>query len=210
MYLRPCHGEFFQALLVFLALLLPFSCHGSTAAASTPSASSNQERLERLGLQGVRPDPFVAASPLIVAAVCSDGIAMVAAHTVSKKEKLLRNFDPEKEAKTKNENKDDESDDKHDKRSSFAKIWKDLPNDHGGPYRINQIDRSGTHLLSAGWRADCDLLVEKIRSLASQELALFGSPQWGIPYGRMLAQKSSFWMAQLAASEHVSVCAVLC
>jgi len=50
---------------------------------------SLEEKMESLGhlrLQGMKPDPFAAASPLIVAAVCSDGIAMIAAHAVAAKD----------------------------------------------------------------------------------------------------------------------------
>lgn len=173
-----CLDTLLTLCLLALMLLVSF-CRAS----SSPSISE-AARMESLGLYGIQPDPFIAASPVIVAAVCSDGIAMVAAHTVSKTEKLLREVEDERETR----------------KGSFG--WKDLQQGHGGPYRINRIDRSGTHLLSAGWRADCDFLAEKLRSVASKEVAIFGPPQWGLPYGRFLAQEASLWMAQLAVSEH--------
>jgi len=50
------------------------------------SLEENMESLRHLRLQGMKPDPFVATSPLIVAAVCSNGIAMIAAHAVAAKD----------------------------------------------------------------------------------------------------------------------------
>jgi len=186
---------------IFLSyLLLPISCEASSLA-TTLNAAIKDENLENLGIVGTRPDPFIAASPLIVAAVCSDGIALVAAHTVSSREKLLREVCREEA----DNDKADKDDGEVKAKTTFAGIWNDLPTDHGGPYRINSIDRSGTHLLSAGWRADCDLLIEKVRSIASNEVAVFGKPQWGLPYGRFLAQEASLWMAQLVVSNRAPV-----
>ena len=168
---------------IFLVFnLIPYYCH----------ASSISSKDDILGLKGIAPDPFVAASPLIVAAVCSDGIAMVACHTASTEEQLLRPKERQQEQE------------ETDKEGTFAKFWNDLPANHGGPFRIHKIDRSGTYLMAAGWRADCDMLLEKIRSIALQEVAVFGAPQWGLPYGRLLAQDASLWMAQVAVSEQVS------
>jgi hypothetical protein len=179
---------------LFMLLLLsvaPPTCQASSAEASSSATASPKEDI--LGLRGIKPDPFVAASPLIVAAVCRDGIAMVAVHTVSTEEKLLREIRPEE----------------NPEKGMFADLWKDLPANHGGPYRINRIDRCGTYLMTAGWRADCDFLLEKIRSIAAQEIAVFGKPQWGLPYGRLLAQDTSLWMAHVAVSEQVR-CGLCC
>ena len=186
-----------------------------------------EEAIEQLGLHGIRPDPFVAASPLIAAAVCSDGIAMVAAHTVSTKEKLLRDFQHDYRHEVA-DTKDDtnintannnphsiqsaDTEDNDDTNMSetnvlsenfFTDCWKELQRDHGGPFRIRKIDRFGTHLLTAGWRADCDVLTAKLRSISSKEIAVFGPPKWGLFYGRYLAQEISLWMAQCAVTDGV-------
>lgn len=186
-----------HSLVLSYLLFLPLFCVASSSTATLSTA----ENLESLGIVGNLPDPFVAASPLIVAAVCSDGIALVAAHTVQSQEKLLREVCPEEEEEEEADKDGQAETDNAPTTTTFVDIWKDLPTHHGGPYRINRIDRSGTHMLSAGWRADCDLLTEKIRSLASDEVAVFGKPVWGRPYGRLLAQKASLWMAQLAVSD---------
>jgi len=205
----------------FLVLLLVVacmtrSCLASSLASSSSTANNNnrqvgmsvEEKMEHLGLQGMKPDPFVAASPLIVAAVCSDGIAMIAAHTVAAKEKLLRDHTTtpiQENDKDDEAEKDDTSTGTSKESSSLESLiakWRDLQKDHG-PHRINIIDRFGTFLLSAGWRADCELLMDKIRSMASKEVAVFGPPKWGLPYGRMLATEASHWMAQCSVSEHV-------
>jgi len=120
---------------------------------------------------------------------------MVASHVTSSKERLLRDIiRPEDDAA-------------NDNQKSSAAIFQDLPELYGGPFRIHTIDRYGTHLLAAGWRADCDLFTAKLRSIASREKAVFGppTPKWGLPYyARHLAQEASYWMAQCAVSEAVS------
>jgi len=83
--------------------------------------------------------------------------------------------------------------------SSIAK-WRDLQKDHG-PHCINIINRFGTFLLSAARRADCELLMDKIRSMTSKEVAVFGPPKWGLPRGRMLAAEALHWIAQCLVSE---------
>ena len=184
-------------------LLISFTVVSLASSSATAGSSSNKQP-NRLGLPGALPDPFVAASPLIVAAVCSDGVAMVATHTVSSKENLLRDYRSD-ENRANDINDDDPEKERGDgKPTTAASGLKDIPRDHGGPYRIQKIDRCGTHLLSAGWRADCDLLTAKVRSIASRETSIFGPPKWGLPFGRHLAQETSLWMAQCAVSDAVS------
>jgi hypothetical protein len=165
-----------------------------SAAATLASAigSSLDEVMQRWGLsEATEPNRYVAASPLIVAAVCSDGIAMIAAHTVSKEEKLLRGFYEHVNGQTENS-------------TTLVTRWKDFQYGRAGPSRISWIDRFGTHLMSAGWRADCDLLADKMRSIASKEVALFGRPQWGLPYGRLLAEEATYFLGRCRVLEAVS------
>ena len=188
-------------IIIQCLFLLSSGANGSTSA----TTSSKQGALQQLGLVGTIPDPFVAASPLLVAAVCADGIAMVATHTVSAKERLLRSDCLMTD--NNNKKKNDKEPDKDE--GPFHDL---LIESGGGPYRIQSIGSSATTssssschalLLAAGWRADCDLLNAKVRSLLSKETAVFGPSKWGLPMARQLAQETSWWMTQCATSESV-------
>lgn len=178
-------------LLIQCLFLLTPGANGSTSAASKST----------LGLVGTRPDPFVAASPLLVAAVCADGIAMVATHTVSATERLLRSDGWMDET---NNNSGDKNTDQQPQTGPYKDL---LVESGGGPYRIQSIGGSSSchALLAAGWRADCDLLTAKVRSLWSKETAVYGPSKWGLPLARQLADEASWWMTQCAASESVRI-----
>lgn len=215
-HLRWCgSAAFFCTLLACLPVVRPSSSISSTSSTTSTRSSStiNDEMIERMGLYGIKPDPFVLASPLIVAAVCADGVAMVASHTVSVTEKLMREVEPKQKVLEQNissistgSNKQQQEDDTDSNRDmDITTRWKDLPVDqHGGPFRINKIDRFGTYLMAAGWRADCNMLAEVCRDISSREVTKFGAPKWGLPYGRFLALEASFWMAKRAVSDGVS------
>lgn len=190
------------SLMIRSPLAQASSLAGSSAARATTS-TLNDEMIEKLGLHGTKPDKFVQASPIIVAAVCSDGVVMVASHTVSVEEKLLRQVFPEQKGNEENKEMEATKNEDGDNNNNVATRWKDLQEDYGGPFRINKIDRFGTHLMCAGWRADGEMLTEKCRSISSREIAKFGSPKWGLPYGRYLAMEASLWMAQRAVSDGV-------
>jgi hypothetical protein len=68
-----------------IVLSVCWSCLILLADGSSPSAAASAA-----GLEGVNvASPFVSAAPLIVAAVCRDGVAVVAAHTSTDDEPLL-------------------------------------------------------------------------------------------------------------------------
>jgi hypothetical protein len=166
---------------VTLLLLLATSCHGSSNGRSVSSSG------EGYPLAGVAPDRFVAAAPLIVAAVCSDGVAVVATHTAFRDEPLLLDV------------LDNATVISNATGGNITEIPKDLPKSFRGPFRIHTIDGFGTCMVCAGWRADGQVLVDYCRSVASSEVSVFGEPTAGAEYGRYIASDASLWMAQNAA-----------
>jgi hypothetical protein len=159
---------------------------------ASPSRGAATTDDTRLPLHGVSPDRFVQGAPLTVAAVCRDGVALLAAHAPDDDEPLLyhRHFD---------ENGVDERPNQDSTENSPA--FQDLPSDFGGPFRIHPIDGTGTVLASTGWRADCERLVAVAQSLASSERLRYGPPDIGQIYSQYLATELSLYMAQCAASE---------
>lgn len=132
-------------------------------------------------LPGIKPDPFVQAAPLIVAAVCKDGIVVLAAHSSDEDEPLL-----------------------YGETTSSDTEFQDLPEGYKGPFRINALDTSGTVLVCAGWRADCEALVARGRGLAQAERRLFGPSASPLATGTILSKDLSLYLAQCACSERVS------
>jgi hypothetical protein len=168
---------FKQALYHVLTWLL-LAQYGSSSSSVRPTDSKN------VPLAGVNPDPFVAASPLIVAATCSDGVVLVAVHTTFSKEPLLL-------------------DHSEVNQTAINGTLRDLPSGYRGPFRIYSVDGFGTGMVCAGWRADGQVLAEYCRSVASDEVAVFGTPQTSATYGQYLSSEASLWMAQCAVSERV-------
>ncbi|KAL7469121.1 hypothetical protein ACHAXS_009377 [Conticribra weissflogii] len=128
-------------------------------------------------------DPFVRASPLSVAAVCNDGIAMVSLHFPLDGEE----YEWEKLQSAFENCKSDESSEK----DAFLRAFRDLPLMSRGPLRIESIyDHSTatdgeastwTHpppmaLLTAGWRTDGMALADAARELIAEETMLYTLP----------------------------------
>jgi 20S proteasome alpha/beta subunit len=178
-------------LLVSVSLLLQLSTQLVNGAASSPAAKNIDGK--GFPLAGMGPDPFVAAAPLVVAAVCSDGVVLAALHTIFSNEPLLLVGD------------DDEDDDAdHNTTLSMnATRIRDLPKGYRGSFRIHSIDGFGTGLICAGWRADARILADVCRSLAGEELDVYGTPPLagGEQYGEMLASQAAVWMAEYASSD---------
>jgi hypothetical protein len=191
----------------FLTVLL---CWFSLILLANGSSASGQGS----GLEGVAgASQFVSAAPLIVAAVCRDGVAVVAAHTSTEDEPLLYHStstlqDIDEDSNV--ENKDNDS----DEDSSSVQVGvnvQDLPLDYGGPIRIHPIDSFGTTLVSAGWRSDCEILASRCRSIAASQLASMGPPATGSSlYGHLVSTELSLYMSQCAVSERVSICICIC
>ena len=182
--------------LISLFLLLLWSQQGTSSSAPSVRPADNKG----VTLVGVAPDPFVAASPLIVAAVCSDGVVLIALHTAFATEPLLLDPDEQQEDNKKEETSSD------DDKNQTSSILGDLPKGYRGPFRIHSIDAFGTGLVTAGWRADGQILAQYCRTVASDELDVFGSPRTGSDYGTSLASEASLWMAHCAVSDKVRFC----
>jgi hypothetical protein len=167
------------------------------ALSSSSSAATDRSK------HGIRPDPFVEAAPLVLAACCRDGAVILAAHTVGVDEPLVY-WKPETVTAsiTATTSATTTTEDQPQQQVT------NLPNPgYKGPLRINSIDRFGTALVCSGWRADCQVLVEKCRSLATAEVMKFGEPS-RMEYGNMLASDLSLHLAQCAVSERVSYCTI--
>eukprot|EP00586_Coscinodiscus_wailesii_P011380 CAMPEP_0172505294 /NCGR_PEP_ID=MMETSP1066-20121228/185257_1 /TAXON_ID=671091 /ORGANISM="Coscinodiscus wailesii, Strain CCMP2513" /LENGTH=172 /DNA_ID=CAMNT_0013281853 /DNA_START=90 /DNA_END=604 /DNA_ORIENTATION=+ len=160
-------------------LILSSSLFSALTSASAASKASHK-------LKGNTPDKFVSSSPLSVAAVCSDGIALLAIHTAVSQEPLLVDDDddtlppghpPRNEtqptptnATTTTRNATNSSND----TTTTTTTLRDLPKSHRGPTRIELIDGGGTSLLTAGWAADGATLLRQCRSIAAARAARYG------------------------------------
>ncbi|GKY93205.1 hypothetical protein MPSEU_000288300 [Mayamaea pseudoterrestris] len=154
-------------------------------ASSTASKDSNS----KFPKPGIKADSFVQASPLVCAAVCGDGVLVVAAHVnVDDSEPLLYY--------SSNDAADSATDNSNDANGSFI----DLPPNFQGPFRIHSGDTRGTCLASAGWRADGDALLRKCRRVADEERATYGDETSPL-YVRFLATELSLYLAQCEVSE---------
>ena len=207
------------------------SRHGKTAAAATATSDKNGEDLIStiLDRSSKHQDAYISASPLSVAAVCSDGIALVSLHfglelngDADQQKLLPSSGDGEKKG--------------IDER--IRGLFHDLPLSSRGPLRIEPIHDNGATmtsacplrsppamaLLTAGWRTDGMALSDAARELIMEETSLYclplsvtmgtssssseddaaisnnGQPSY---YGRRLADGLSYYMAKCAFSEGV-------
>lgn len=140
----------------------------SSSTTTTQPSSSWSNNILQQSIQNQ--DPYVAASPLSVAAVCNDGIALVSLHY----------------------NADHEEDEEEGQSTSeIANVFRDLPISTRGPLRIEPIYENANHndivqsssyhpppmaLLTAGWRTDGLTLCNAARELISDEVRLFCLP----------------------------------
>jgi hypothetical protein len=150
----------------------------------------------------------VASAPLIVAAVCKDGVAIVATHTAPLSEPLLMdeaNINHDEDENNEETNDKDSNDDDESSSSKTTKLPRDIPLSFRGPFRIQSVDGFGTTLSCAGWRTDGEQLASAFRSLATLEADRFGAPIHALEYGHFLAQEASTWMAHCAVSNSVSI-----
>lgn len=169
---------FFSAILCNLVLVGSFA---SSTRGNGPESSI---------VHGLQPDKFVQYAPLVVAAVCRDGVAIISAHTDESSEPLLyQSLTIESD------------DDISNSDVGSASPYDDLPKDYGGPFRIHRLDGFGSVLAAAGWRSDCESLADKCRALAASELGRFGKPSRDSLYAEILAEETSLHLAQCAISD---------
>ena len=164
-------------LLVGTVLLLPLAAQ---AASGTSFAAGNKEKPPGFPLQSISGDPFVEASPLVVGVICSDGILLLAAHTIFAESNpesfLLHRENP----------------------SPGDDPILDLPESYRGPFRIHPVDASGASaMVCAGWRTDGQYLADHLRSASESEDYVFG----GGSHTSFLADRAALFLAQCAVSE---------
>ncbi len=145
------------------------------------TASSSANNNDMPGRAGMKLDSFVTAAPLVLGAVCRDGVALIAAHTSSAEEPLLYTIH----------------------QQSSDDWFLDLPENYAGPFRIRRVDRCGTAFVACGWRADGDYLWDKVKAVAAAEILQYGPPSMTY-YRKYLASQLSLCMAQCALSDQVN------
>ena len=170
-------------------------------------------------LSGMKRDTYVQAAPLIVVATCRDGVAIIAAHTMSDQEPLLyysyeENVDDDddcEEGETAKANDDNDNLEGKTSVDSGVNLFKNLPEGYGGPFRIQHVDAStGATLLCAGWRADCEALVRRCRAVVANEDRQLGRRSSSCNsndravFGRFVAIQLSQYLAQRVVSGYVS------
>ena len=131
-----------------LILLVCFLCKAQIIESTNQSSSVKNGDLI--------PNKFVQSSPPCLAAVCKDGVALLAVHTNIQTSP--------KTGKKNNENY----------HSSDTLSFPDLPLSSRCPLRIERLDDRGSALLTCGWRVDGIILAEMGRDLCSDELMRYG------------------------------------
>ena len=204
-------------LMVLVVGIYPYSAEaavsGSTAASST--TSQKQQQQGSFPLQATTRDPFVEASPLVVGVVCRDGVLLLALHSVfseSNDESSLLLVRQDCKPSTPDNNDDNGKSKEELSPPSFLENM-DLPESYRGPFRIHPLDASGTTaIVCAGWRTDCGVLADHLRSIDQSETFVFGSRR---PLhsntltantntknmGGVLADKASLFLARRSVSE---------
>lgn len=178
-------------------LLLVYQAISSAILSAAQSQSSRNK--QNLGAAGctLTKDVFVRASPLSLAAVCSDGIILVAFHTAAAMEPLL--IDAEEQTNCINESDSTNTVTENlseDDLSKHLSCFRGLPTTGSAPHRIQQLDDNGTCLLCSGWRADGEALANKCRSLLRRDFTKYGETN-----ALALAADTSTWLANCAFSD---------
>lgn len=137
-------------------------------------------------------NPLIISSPVVAAAVCKDGIVLVATHHI-------KGLDNHIETTNNNNNHNEDQ----ERGTHFAVNLRDLPDDFSGPFRIQSLDRQGTTLLTAGWRADAEYFANRAREIVKNERETLGP--FVVDDPRVLASQFSLFMATAALDADVSV-----
>jgi hypothetical protein len=175
--------------LVRLACLSPVAASGPlwTVLSAPPRGGSTTSLTDE-----TPPDvnPLVVAAPVVAAAVCRDGIVLLAGHAAAAGS-LLSPTDRSSEAITPPEQPTVET-----------SLLQDLDVDFAGPFRIQSMDRQGTTLLTVGWRPDADLLTRAARRMVADEREVLGTLSVLPP--QVLAAQVAGVLAELALVGQVS------
>ena len=106
---------------------------------------------------------YVQSSPPCIAAVCKDGISIVALHTNIQK-------NPYTTPTTTNDRNGDDNSCK----------FPNLPFESRNPLRIERIDEKGSALVTCGWRTDGMILADVARGLCRDEVMRYGKRESSI------------------------------
>ena len=220
-YCEVLSARMFPPLILFLLVISLQNEAANASSIRRPGAGSsiNSARSAEASPSSSLPvhcrhDRFVSSSPLAVAAVCADGVALLAVHTAPSAEALLMEEDAAEHQDTELYSGDSARVEREDASNSFPP---DLPLSSRGPFRIEMVDDRGTAILTAGWRADCVALADRCRSVAAAEAAEYGhgspasgdrdgsqlSSSVGDAYSRGVALDVALWMSRCAVSEDV-------
>lgn len=175
----------------------------STDSGSSTSLLSGRER----GLRGVVDDsiePFVITSPLVLGAVCKDGVLLIAAPADNgeRNESVLLQ-------------KSWTCDDHDVDDTEVSKLH--VPRCYNGPFRICLLDSycsNSSAMVCCGWREDSRYLVKRIRSICKKEWLVFGCADTdnsgsSLEYGSYLSSEVSSILSKLYVSESIrSLCCV--
>ncbi len=128
---------------------------GQSEASKLPSHSD--------GRLSIKPNKYVQSSPPCLAAVCKNGIALLALHSTNiQEERHIMKRD---------------NDDSKIEEDKF--MFPDLPSGSRCPLRIERLDGRGSVLLTCGWRADGMILADIGRDLCRDEVMRYGR-RWEI------------------------------
>ena len=179
----------------------------------------------RLDYQRSHRDPFVNASPLSVAAVCRDGVALVSLHydiDLPGKKVVESNEENDEDLEAVSvieplETMEMEITSQTNSRRSLvvSSYFRDLPPSTRGPLRIESIHDNKLRdnrapsmaLLTAGWRTDGIVLADAARTLMSDEVRLFCPPSTmtlmssAVPRRNKSSSSSSAYTAPLSAMD---------
>lgn len=118
------------------------------------------------------PNKYVQSSPPCVAAVCKNGVALLALHS---------NIDPQILPRAQSSNDDNENDkEKRAVNKDDSILFPDLMLSSRNPLRIERLDDRGSALLTCGWRADGMMLADAGRDLCRDELMRYGRRELNI------------------------------
>ena len=148
---------------------------------SRPSSSSSSTSNRHV------PNKYVQSSPPCIAAVCKNGIALVALHANIQTEPLIRN-----------------------ENDSSSTIFPDLPLVSRNPLRIERLDDRGSVLVTCGWRADGMILADVGRELCRDELMRYGHGYGRGNYGTWLGWGLVKYLVKCEARDSVSLFSYRC
>lgn len=196
----PGGGDSSHAVLSRPVLLSPLR-GGSTTTSSSTSA-------EEGGL-----NPLVTASPVVAAAVCRDGIVLLALHPsrgtapISRREAEMTS-DKDEDIDDEEKEHDEELQDSTSPKSNnnLRGVLHDLPVDCAGPFRLQALGHGGeggstTTLLTAGWRADAQYFTSLVQDTIRRQGTM---RETILDEGRVLAARCSLILASIALDGEVS------